>query len=172
MQITAQLISTFVFTSVKVQFFILFNAKFAASSNLLWPHSRVCVRSGRESRSFVFLCHGSFDRHHQDGSIIFQVEIIRETTEAEKFRYIWTKKSYYNMITWRGYIHPLNSTIKFLYPNSSVIYTFKLMVENISKIHLGISRDDSREGQVRPQGYKTFFMLSSAETKIYSAHKC
>ena len=23
-----------------------------------------------------------------------------------------------------------------------------------------------------PQGYKTFFMLSSAETKIYPAHKC
>ena len=24
----------------------------------------------------------------------------------------------------------------------------------------------------RPCGYKTFFMLSSAETKIYPAHKC
>ena len=24
----------------------------------------------------------------------------------------------------------------------------------------------------RSQGYKTFFMLSSAETKIYPAHKC
>ena len=23
-----------------------------------------------------------------------------------------------------------------------------------------------------PRGYKTFFMLSSAETKIYPAHKC
>ena len=26
--------------------------------------------------------------------------------------------------------------------------------------------------QIRSQGYKTFFMLSSAETKIYPAHKC
>ena len=25
---------------------------------------------------------------------------------------------------------------------------------------------------IRPRGYKTFFMLSSAETKIYPAHKC
>ena len=24
----------------------------------------------------------------------------------------------------------------------------------------------------RPQGYKTFFMLNSAECKIYPAHKC
>ena len=77
------------------------------------------------------------------------MEIIRETTEAEKFRYIYTKKSFYNTIKWRGYIHPLNSTIKFLYPNLSVIYTFKLMVENISIINLGISRDDSREALVR-----------------------
>ena len=25
---------------------------------------------------------------------------------------------------------------------------------------------------IRGRGYKTFFMLSSAETKIYHAHKC
>ena len=30
----------------------------------------------------------------------------------------------------------------------------------------------SHERLTRPQGYKTFFMLSSAETKIYPAHKC
>ena len=26
--------------------------------------------------------------------------------------------------------------------------------------------------QIRPQGYKTFFMLNTAEHEIYSAHKC
>ena len=26
--------------------------------------------------------------------------------------------------------------------------------------------------ETRPRGYKTFFMLNSAETKIYPAHKC
>ena len=28
------------------------------------------------------------------------------------------------------------------------------------------------EQLTRPRGYKTFFMLSSAETNIYPAHKC
>ena len=34
------------------------------------------------------------------------------------------------------------------------------------------SEIESRGPGSRPRGYKTFFMLSSAETKIYPAHKC
>ena len=30
----------------------------------------------------------------------------------------------------------------------------------------------SSEGEAWARGYKTFFMLSSVETKIYPAHKC
>ena len=32
--------------------------------------------------------------------------------------------------------------------------------------------DNKSTEQLRPQGYKTFFMLNSAEQEIYPAHKC
>ena len=34
------------------------------------------------------------------------------------------------------------------------------------------AKQDYPDKNTRPKGYKTFFMLSSAETKIYPAHKC
>ena len=38
--------------------------------------------------------------------------------------------------------------------------------ENVIRVNI------SCQEKTRPQGYKTFFMLSSAETKIHPAHKC
>ena len=35
-----------------------------------------------------------------------------------------------------------------------------------------VIRVDKDKGRTRPQGYKTFFMLNSAEHEIYPAHKC
>ena len=42
----------------------------------------------------------------------------------------------------------------------------KSNVANIESITVSYIRDN------RARGYKTFFMLNSAETKIYPAHKC
>ena len=75
------------------------------------------------------------------------MKIIRETSEAETFRHIYTTPAYNDQIRWTGFIHPLNATIKYLLPNSTVIYTFKLMVENISAL-VRISKDDTIAGMV------------------------
>ena len=39
-------------------------------------------------------------------------------------------------------------------------------------VALGLDIQESLGSNPWPQGYRTFFMLSSAESKIYSAHKC
>ena len=53
--VTAQLISTFVFTAWIVQFLFFLNPKFQASSHLLWVYRPVCVKPGRKLRRPVFL---------------------------------------------------------------------------------------------------------------------
>ena len=57
--INAQLISAFVFATWIVEFFLLLNPKFQASSLFLQLHILVCVRPGQKPRIPVFSCHGS-----------------------------------------------------------------------------------------------------------------
>ena len=57
--VTAQLISTFVFTKRIVQFLYYLNPKYQASSHLLWLYSSVCVGPGQKSRRPVFSQQGS-----------------------------------------------------------------------------------------------------------------
>ena len=53
-QITTQLISTFVFATKLVQSLFFLNRKFQVSSCLLWLYSQVCVRPGPKPRRQVF----------------------------------------------------------------------------------------------------------------------
>ena len=55
----AKLISAFVFATRIVQSLYFLNPKFRASSHLLWLHSPVCVRPGRNPRRPVFWRRGS-----------------------------------------------------------------------------------------------------------------
>ena len=59
-QLTAMLISTFVFATLLVQFLYFLNTKFQASSHLLWLYSLVCVGPGRNPE----------DRFSHDGAQI------------------------------------------------------------------------------------------------------
>ena len=49
----------------------------------------------------------------------------------------------------------------FLNQENGQYYITELSLENFSAVF-----------PTRPRGYKTFLMLSSAETKIYHAHSC
>ena len=60
-QVTAKLISAFVFAIKLVQFLYFLNTKFQAPSHLLWLHSSVCVGPGRKLRRQVFSQLGSND---------------------------------------------------------------------------------------------------------------
>ena len=57
-QLTAQLISAFVFATWIVQFLFFLNPKFQASSLLQLLYRPVCVGSGQKSRRPVFSCRG------------------------------------------------------------------------------------------------------------------
>ena len=59
-QLTAKLISAFVFATQIVQFLYYLNPKFQASSHLLWLYSPVCVGPGRKPRRPVFSQRGSY----------------------------------------------------------------------------------------------------------------
>ena len=59
-QVTAKLISAFVFATWIVQSLYLLNPKFQASRYLLWFGSPVCARPGLKSRRPVFLQRGSY----------------------------------------------------------------------------------------------------------------
>ena len=74
------------------------------------------------------------------------MKIIRETYDTENFRYILTKPTSNMKVRWTGFVHPLNATVKYL-NNGSVIYKFKLSVENIS-VTVRINRDDNTETTV------------------------
>ena len=51
-------------------------------------------------------------------------------------------------------------------------HTYILMtISQIDETTLGAGWPSGRAWESRPQGYKTFFKLSSAETKICPAHK-
>ena len=52
--LTAQLISTFVFTTLVVQSLYFLNPKFQASNHLLWLHSQVCVKPDQKHQRQVF----------------------------------------------------------------------------------------------------------------------
>ena len=53
-------VSTFVFATRIVQFHVVLNPKFQASSCLLWLHRQICVRPGQKRRRPVFWRHGSY----------------------------------------------------------------------------------------------------------------
>ena len=57
--LTAKLISAFVFAIRIVQSLYFLNPKFQASSQLLWLYNLVCVRPGRKPRRPVFSERGS-----------------------------------------------------------------------------------------------------------------
>ena len=59
-EVTAKLISAFVFATLIVQSLYFLNPKFQASSHLLWLYRPVCVRPGRKHRRQVFSQRGSF----------------------------------------------------------------------------------------------------------------
>ena len=59
--VTAQLISAFVFAIRIVQSLYFLNAKFQASSRLLWLYNLVCVGPGRKPGRPVFSERGSFE---------------------------------------------------------------------------------------------------------------
>ena len=60
-EVTAKLISAFVFAIRILQFLYYLNPKFQASTHLLWLYSPVCVRPGRKPRRPVFSQRGSID---------------------------------------------------------------------------------------------------------------
>ena len=47
-----------------------------------------------------------------------------------------------------------------------------LILTNDGRLHLRCSALKELIGLIWPPGYKTFFMLKSAEHEIYPAHKC
>ena len=58
--LTAKLISAFVFAIRIIQFLYYLNPKFQASSHLLWLYNPVCVGLGRKPRRPVFSQRGSY----------------------------------------------------------------------------------------------------------------
>ena len=59
-QVTAQLISAFVFTTGIVESLFFLDPKFQTSSYLLWLYSPVCVGPGHKPRRPVFSERGSY----------------------------------------------------------------------------------------------------------------
>ena len=59
-----KLISAFVFPTLIVQSLFFLNAKFQASSHLLWLYSPVCVGPGRKPQRPVFSQRGSYARFY------------------------------------------------------------------------------------------------------------
>ena len=92
------------------------------------------------------------------------MRIIRNTFDTERFRHIYTKPGNKDKIRWTGFIHPLNATIK-LATNSSVIYTFKMLVENVS-VNVNVSRDDTIDAAV------SFIHWCAYELIPYTWHMC
>jgi hypothetical protein len=70
------------------------------------------------------------------------VSVIRETEETEDFRHIYVNRNkiYLDRISWIGFIHPLNATIKII--QDSVVYGLKLVAEDIS-VQMWLSKDDN-----------------------------
>ena len=77
------------------------------------------------------------------------------------------------------------NTLVIVHPAMCIVY--HMFIYPFKKLNMKFGNFKSREifvsplltvGHVRlplenwPRGYKTFFMLSSTETKIYPAHKC
>ena len=93
---------------------------------------------------------------------MLQVYILRETDEIETFRHIYTQMGVWDRILWKGYIHPLNASIRLLI-NNNTIYTLKLVTENISVV-VGLSRNASVGATVRN-------MVKGTESKFSQPRK-
>lgn len=71
--------------------------------------------------------------------------LIRETEEIEKFRHFYVHKTYYDLIGWVGFIHPLNATLKII--KDSVIYGLRLEAQDI-EVRMLLSKDDNATNKV------------------------
>ncbi|XP_052224268.1 multiple epidermal growth factor-like domains protein 8 [Dreissena polymorpha] len=60
------------------------------------------------------------------------VSILRQTNMAEKYRRIYTRPLLKSFTRWRGWIHPLNATVKHLIDPSPKQFMLKLAVDNIA----------------------------------------
>ena len=58
------------------------------------------------------------------------------------------------------------------YQVSSCEHTYSCNRANPCDLCIGLIHVTGFINMTSPKGYKTFFMLSSAESKIYPAHKC
>ena len=85
-QLTAKLISTFVFATRIVQSLYFLNPKFQASSHLVWLYSLVCVGPGRKPRRPVFSQRGSSSFCSRAGWIVYYpVQIVKNSFFAIRF---------------------------------------------------------------------------------------